>query len=74
MPPRPIWIEPEPLPSSIPHLDDHPVVNELLWRRGIDSAAEAQHFLSTSLRAAPDPLLLPNMAEAAERVTTALAT
>jgi single-stranded-DNA-specific exonuclease len=74
VPPRPIWIEPEPLPSSIPHLDDHPVVNELLWRRGIASPVDAQHFLSTSLRAAPDPLLLPNMNEAAERVTTALAT
>lgn len=74
MPPRPIWNEPAPLPSSIPQLDDHPVVNELLWRRGIDSPQEAQRFLATSLSAAPDPLLLPNMSEAAERVTTALAT
>lgn len=74
MPPRPIWIEPAPLPSPIPHLDDHPIVNELLWRRGIDSPEAATLFLTDGLTAAPDPLLLPNMAEAADRVTTALAT
>jgi single-stranded-DNA-specific exonuclease len=74
VPPRPIWIEPAPLPSTIPQLDHDPVVNELLWRRGIDSPEAALQFLTTTLSAAPDPLLLPNMAEAADRVTTALAT
>lgn len=74
MPPRPIWIEPAPLPSVIPQLDDHPVVTELLWRRGVDSPEAAWLFLNDGLTAAPDPLLLPNMAEAADRVTTALAT
>jgi single-stranded-DNA-specific exonuclease len=74
VPPRPIWIEPAPLPADLPLLDDHPIVNELLRRRGIESREEAQRFLSTSLSAAPDPLLLPNMSEAADRVTTALAT
>lgn len=74
MPPRPIWIEPTPLPPEFPLLDEHPIVNELLWRRGIGTPEEARLFLSDSLSAAPDPLLLPNMAAAADRVTTALAT
>ncbi len=74
MPPRPIWIEPEPLPTPLPQLDANPVLNELLWRRGLRDPDAIRQFLDTSLSAAPDPLLLPNMSVAAERVTTALAT
>jgi single-stranded-DNA-specific exonuclease len=74
VPPRPIWIDPEPLPSSAPTLDTHPIVNALLWRRGLRTPEEARAFLSTSPSAAPDPLLLPNIDAAAARVTTALAT
>jgi single-stranded-DNA-specific exonuclease len=72
--PRPIWIEPEPLPSHLPDLAGNPLVSALLWRMGVRDRASAADFLSTNMRPSPDPQLLPNLDRAAHRVTTALAT
>lgn len=72
--PRPIWIDPEPLPSPLPDLAGQPLLNALLWRIGVRDRAAASDFLSTRMRPSPDPFLLPNLDRAAHRVTTALAT
>lgn len=71
---RPIWRGPEPLPASFDPgaLHAHPVVGELLYRRGLRTQAEIDEFLCAGSHVAPDPHQLPNLAEAANRVGLAI--
>lgn len=71
--PRPLWIEPEPLPAAHPALHDDPLLNELLYRRAIRDAKAADDFLDARRRPAPDPYVLPAMEAAVARVAWALA-
>jgi single-stranded-DNA-specific exonuclease len=45
---------------------------ELLMRRGVSCASEAEQFLTPRLKSLRDPFLLPNMAAAAERILAAI--
>lgn len=50
----------------------HPLVAQILWRRGLQSAEEAQRFLRPSLADLPDPSLLLGIEPAVERIVRAL--
>ena len=52
----------------------HPLVAQVLWRRGVKSAAEAQAFLKPTLADLPDPALLKGIDPAVERIVRALET
>ena len=69
--PRPVLIDPEPLPAGGARLHDDPLLHALLARRVVDPEAAAE-FLNPSRRPAPDPHLLPGMGEAVERIARAL--
>lgn len=68
--PRPLWREPDPLPPDLADrgLHDDALIAALLWNRGVRDRAAAGAFLDRRPRPAPDPFVLPGMAEAAERV------
>lgn len=72
--PRPIWIEPEPLPDDFDWKSLHPhrLVASLLWRRGIRTARDADAFLNAVPATQLDPSVLPNIDAAVERVARAL--
>ena len=55
-----------PRPENMP-----PLIHQLLMRRGVASAQEAQAFLHPDERQLHDPLLLPGMADAAARIRQA---
>ncbi len=57
--------------GGAPRISGNPVVDALLYLRGID-AADADDFLKPKLANLTDPLALPNMAAAVERVVTAI--
>ena len=71
--PRPIWVDPEPIPPSAVLVDDHQLLQAVLWRRGVRTPEGAAAFLDTTSAPAPDPFTLAGMAEAADRVAAALA-
>jgi single-stranded-DNA-specific exonuclease len=54
-------------------LDEHPVVNELLHRRGIADVAAARAFLDDAPSRTPDPWRLPNLDAAIARIQKAVA-
>jgi single-stranded-DNA-specific exonuclease len=66
-----VWVEPVPLRDGLPQFHSDPLIHAILARRLAD-AAEAADFLNADERTAPDPYLLPGMAEAAERIARAL--
>lgn len=66
------WIEPEPLPATLPALHDDPLLNELLYRRNIRNREEAREFLDALPRPAPNPWLLPNIDQAVSRIQRAI--
>lgn len=70
----PEWIEPAAIPDGIDlaALHPHPLVARILHARGITDADAARAFSDTRPAAPPSPWELPNMEEAAERVTQAL--
>jgi single-stranded-DNA-specific exonuclease len=70
----PEWIEPSPIPEGVDlaGLHANPLIARILWRRGITDAAAARLFTDARAVAAPAPWTLPNMEEAAERVTEAI--
>src|SRR5215211_946557 len=70
--PRMVWIEPEPVPPDQEPLHDDPLINELLYRRGIRDRVEAIAFLRTRPSAPPDLSLLPNLELAVERACKAI--
>ena len=70
--PRPVWIDPEPTPSTVPPLHTDALLHALLAARFADAAAVAD-FLDARPRPAPDPDLMPGLAVAAERVGRAIA-
>ncbi len=70
-PARPVWIEPAPLPPGLPPLHPDPLLHALLAGR-LDGG-DAAEFLNSTPRPAPDPLRLPGMAAAADRVARAVA-
>lgn len=57
--------------GGAPRISGNPVVDALLYLRGIDAAA-ADDFLKPKLANLTDPFTLPNMAEAVARVTAAI--
>lgn len=78
---EPEWIWPEPL--AHPELQQakllerqlglHPLVAEILVRRGLKDPEEAYRFLHPSLDQLEDPLRLPGMEEAVTRIERSLA-
>jgi single-stranded-DNA-specific exonuclease len=70
----PEWIEPAAIPggTDLAALHPNPLVARVLYSRGIADAASARAFADTRAAAPPSPWELPNMEEAAERVTQAL--
>ena len=68
------WIEPLPIPEGVTlsTLHAHPVVAEILWRRGLTESASADAFTDTRPQAAPSPWRIPNMDAAVDRVSTAI--
>ena len=67
--PRPIWIEPEPIPDSFDwkQLHSHRLVASLLYRRGVRSAADAARALDRSNPSGMDYRVLPNIEAALDR-------
>jgi single-stranded-DNA-specific exonuclease len=72
--PRPIWIEPGPLPPNLAAIHPDPLIAELLYRRDITDAASAADFLHSRPRPAPDPSALPHMGTAVDRIVRAVNT
>jgi single-stranded-DNA-specific exonuclease len=72
--PTPEWIEPAAIPagSDLAALHANPLVARILVSRGITDVDAARAFADTRPAAPPSPWELPNMEEAAERVTQAL--
>ncbi len=71
------WVLPEPVDPTrcaalVRELGVAPWVAELLCRRGFEEPAAAAHFIAPRLQSLSDPLLLPNMLPAAERLLRAI--
>jgi single-stranded-DNA-specific exonuclease len=68
------WIVPAPIDPTCGWnaLDSHPLVSAILHRRGITSREEAEAFLDPSNGPRPDPMHLPNMAAAVDRIRRAI--
>src|SRR4051812_41116376 len=66
-----VWVEPVPLCEGLPEFHNDPLIHAILARR-LANAAEAVDFLNADERIAPNPHLLPGMAEAADRIASAL--
>lgn len=66
------WIEPVPLAHDAPRLHPDPLLNRLLQGVVPDADAAAE-FLRTDPQPAPDPFLLPGMADAVARIERAMA-
>jgi single-stranded-DNA-specific exonuclease len=49
-----------------------PVLAELLWRRGVTSEEDVQHFLRPTLAELNDPFLVANLSRATERLRDAI--
>jgi single-stranded-DNA-specific exonuclease len=70
-----MWIIPEPVPidpALSAAIGGHPIVAELLARRGLTSPEAAQAFLDPDLYAPAPPADLPDLATAAERLYRAI--
>lgn len=72
--PRPIWIEPEPIPESFDwsQLHDHRLIASLLYRRGVRTSDEAARVLDRSDPANLDFRVLPNIEVALDRTIKAI--
>lgn len=68
---RPLWIEPSPVPASVPLLHRDPLLHQLLVAR-VAGPEDAEDFLDARERPLPDPSLLPGMDAAVERIAHAL--
>lgn len=68
------WLDPAPVPAGAAGLHPDPLLNQLLHRRGVRSAAEASDFLDARERHAPDASQMPNMAKAVARICLAIET
>ena len=66
------WVMPSPVALGIETLHDHPLLHELLTRRGIRTRAAADAFLDHTNSAIPDPGLLPDLDAAVERMSRAI--
>jgi single-stranded-DNA-specific exonuclease len=74
---QPIWTfretpEPDAIHEICVDLDVPPLVGNLLWQRGIRSAAEGRVFLDPSLDDLHDSFLLEGMEASVDRIATAL--
>jgi single-stranded-DNA-specific exonuclease len=71
---RPVWIEPEKIPTSgaIVNLDPNPLVAAILYRRGLRRPADAHAFTHPGLQPLPRPEAIPNMAAAVDRLERAI--
>lgn len=72
--PRPIWIEPEPIPDTFDwsQLHGHRLIASLLYRRGIRTREEAARMLDRSDPETLDYRVLPNIDAALERTINAI--
>lgn len=72
--PRPIWIEPEPIPESFDwkQLHSHRLIASLLYRRGARTSAQAQRLLDRSDPTTLDYRALPNIEAALDRTFAAI--
>lgn len=72
--PRPIWIEPEPIPDSFDwrQLHSHRLIASLLYRRGIRTAEDAARKLDRTDPAHLDYRVLPNIEAALDRTVAAI--
>ncbi len=70
----PEWIEPAAIPADadLAALHANRLVARVLYARGVTDPAAARAFIDSRPAAPPSPWELPNMEEAAERVTQAL--
>jgi single-stranded-DNA-specific exonuclease len=69
------WLDPEPVTVPRPlreAVGGHPLVAETLVRRGITTPTEASRFLDPQAYESADPLEMPGLAEAADRLQRAL--
>ena len=73
---RPVWIEPEKIPSTgaIAGLDPNPLVAAILYRRGIRRPEAGFAFTHPTQQELPAPTALPAMANAVARLEQAIAT
>lgn len=69
---RATWIDPAPIETISPLLHPHPLIHELLVRRGLRTPDAAREFLTDRPRHAPDPSHLPNVQAAVERIGLAI--
>ncbi len=69
---RPSWLDPIPCDFGRLALHPDPLLDALLRRLGLADEGAVANFLDARPRPAPDPLGLPNMAAAVERVGRAL--
>jgi single-stranded-DNA-specific exonuclease len=67
-----MWKEPEAIPSGQPALSDDPLLNALLYRRGLRTRIEAEAFLNERPSPAPSPSRIPNLSAAIDRIERAL--
>lgn len=72
---RPIWIEPEKIPSAgaIAGLDPNPLVAAILYRRGIRRPEDGFAFTHPTEQDLPSPDALPGMSRAVQRLERAIA-
>lgn len=72
--PRPLWVEPEPIPDSFDWkpLHSHRLVASLLYRRGFRTAEDAARMLDRSDPATLDYRNLPNIEAALDRTEAAI--
>lgn len=72
--PKPTWIPPEEIPNDVDLASLHPhrLISSLLWRRGIRTPDDAAEYMDQHGPESLDPYMLPNMAEAFARTSTAL--
>ena len=71
---RPVWVEPEPIPSTARWntLDPHPLVSAILYRRGFREPAAAARFMNPAGAPLPNPALLPHIDAAVRRIRRAI--
>lgn len=69
------WIKPKPVhvPAEFQSaVGGHPLVAELLWRRGIHDVTRARQFIEARLYTPASPDELPNMTKAVDRIVQAI--
>lgn len=64
------FMEKDPMPDDF--LTKYPLLNQLLWNRGIRNEEEAHHFLNPKLDQINDPFMMYDMEKAVHRILKAI--